>query len=104
MIVPLISNPCRWPVPPQGEGRPRLQVYGARPNGGDAGGGGGGGGGLQIEAGRQVHKAGWRDYLCCCLPLGRRGPSEDPLEGDTLLSKGALGGAANGQAGVPRRR
>ncbi|GLC34692.1 hypothetical protein PLESTB_001233800 [Pleodorina starrii] len=89
----------------KGEGRPRLQVYGARPNGVDSGpGGGGGGAGLHIEAGRQIVKAGWRDYLCCCLP--RTGPAEDPLEGDNLLAKGALqgGGAGGHQAGQARRR
>ncbi|EFJ52269.1 hypothetical protein VOLCADRAFT_120271 [Volvox carteri f. nagariensis] len=79
----------------KGEGRPRLQVYGARPNGSDSGAGGlVSSGGLQIEAGRQIHKAGWRDYLCCCLP--RRGLSEDPLEGDSLLTRGAVQTAGRG--------
>ncbi|PNW80731.1 hypothetical protein CHLRE_07g327500v5 [Chlamydomonas reinhardtii] len=90
----------------KGEGRPKLKTYpGSAPPTGP--------GGLQIEAGRQVHKAGWRDYLCCCLP--RRGPSEDPLEGDSLLNKGRLdssapaggaggggGGGANGTSGGRR--
>ncbi|GIL72247.1 hypothetical protein Vretifemale_2623 [Volvox reticuliferus] len=85
----------------KGEGRHRLQVYGARPNADNPSSGGGGTAGLQIEAGRQLHKPGWRDYLCCCLP--RHGPREDPLEGDSLLVRGAIQ-AGNGQAATGRRR
>ncbi|GIL45441.1 hypothetical protein Vafri_2683 [Volvox africanus] len=85
----------------KGEGRPKLQVYGARPNGDNPSSGGGGTTGLQIEAGRQVHKPGWRDYLCCCLL--RRGPREDPLEGDSLLARGAIQ-AGNRPAATGRRR
>ncbi|KAG2442068.1 hypothetical protein HYH02_009859 [Chlamydomonas schloesseri] len=70
----------------KGEGRAKLKTY---PGSSQAP---TGPGGLQIEAGRQVHKAGWRDYLCCCLP--RRGPAQDPLEGDSLLSKGRLDSSA----------
>ncbi|KAG2500941.1 hypothetical protein HYH03_000766 [Edaphochlamys debaryana] len=83
----------------KGDGsRPKLQVYqgakganGAAPTGP---------GGLQMDSGKQLHKSGWRDYLCCCLP--RRGPAEDPLEGDSLIDKGRLSSSAPGGTGGGR--
>ncbi|PNH04757.1 hypothetical protein TSOC_009054 [Tetrabaena socialis] len=72
----------------KGERRAVLQVYGGA-GGGKDGTGGGGSGALQVQAGRQLHKSSWRDYVCCCCPP--RGPAEDPLEGDTLLAKGRVG-------------
>ncbi|KXZ44354.1 hypothetical protein GPECTOR_69g447 [Gonium pectorale] len=78
---------------PEGEGKQRLQVYGASSKAGDGGAGGGGGGSaMQIEAGRQVHRKTLRDYLCCCLPGA--GPAEDPLEGDGLLAQAKLGNSS----------
>jgi hypothetical protein len=52
-----------------------------------------------------VHKSSWLDYVCCCLP--RKGPAEDPLEGDNLLAKGRLdsahpAGAVVGEPGSGR--
>ncbi|GFR42382.1 hypothetical protein Agub_g3068 [Astrephomene gubernaculifera] len=68
----------------KGEGRSRLQVYGATDRTAPMEGGGTSGGVLRLEVGRQVFRPGWRDYLCCCLP--RHGPPEDPLEADSLLA------------------
>lgn len=42
--------------------------------------------GAALNTGRQVHKASWRDYVCCCLP--RRRPAQDAQEGDSLLAAG----------------